>query len=69
MKEVLVIEATREGYSPKQVKDTVTVSELMEILGGYNPDTEIYLSHDGGYTYGGIREDQFDLIPEKDEDY
>ena len=62
MKEVLVIKASREGYTPKQVRNTVTVAVLMEILGGYNPDTKVYLSHDGGYTYGGIREEHIGTI-------
>ena len=54
MKEVLKIEARREGYSFDQVERTMTVGELIEVLQNYDEDTPIYLSHDYGYTYGGI---------------
>lgn len=52
--EVLIILAEREGYSIDQVRRTMTVGELIEALQEYDEDTPIYLSHDSGYTYGGI---------------
>lgn len=61
MKEVLMLMAEREGYSVGQVRRTVTVGELMEILSEYDEETPIYLSHDSGYTYGGITEGRFEI--------
>lgn len=51
-----VIEAGRDGYSPKQVVDyTMTVEELTEYLNNeFEPQTPIILSFDHGYTYGAI---------------
>lgn len=60
MKEVLKIEARREGYSFDQVGRTMTVGELIEVLQNYDEDTPIYLSHDNGYTYGGITQGRID---------
>ena len=45
MKEIVYINANREGYGIDQVRHTMTVGELIA-----------YLEHDGGYTYGGITE-------------
>lgn len=55
----VIIEAAREGYSPEQVRNTMTVKELIEILSDYDEDAKVYLSHDNGYTYGGIRYGSF----------
>lgn len=68
MKEILILDAEREGYSVGQIKRTVTVGELIEILSEYDEDTPIYLSHDRGYTYGGIRESRFHVEEQEDED-
>lgn len=68
MKEILILDAEREGYSVKQINRTVTVGELIGILTGYDEDTPIYLSHDRGYTYGGIRESRFHIEKPEDED-
>lgn len=58
MKKILFINANREGYTPEQVRETMTVGELAEVfrdLATYNgEDMEVYLRHDGGFTYGGI---------------
>ena len=69
MKEVLIIAANREGYSIDQVRKTMTAGELREFLEGYDDDTPIYLSHDNGYTYGGIRECEIEEreVDEEDE--
>lgn len=32
----VIIEASREGYSPEQVRNTMTVKELIEILSEYD---------------------------------
>ena len=51
-----MIEASRDGYSLDQITDTLTVQELIDILSEYDPNSKVYLSHDNGYTYGGIRQ-------------
>lgn len=55
---VLFIDAERAGYEPNQVEETMTVGELAEtfahIARTCGEDMEVYLRHDGGYTYGGI---------------
>ena len=55
----LFINANRAGYSPDQVRRTMTVAELIAALEEFDPDSPVYLKHDGGYTYGGIT--PFDL--------
>lgn len=58
MKEILFINAERTGYAPEQVRETMTVGELAEVFTNlaehHGEDMEVYLRHDGGYTYGGI---------------
>ena len=55
---VVFIDAERSGYEPGQVYETMTVGELANVLdriaNEYGEDTQVYLRHDGGYTYGGI---------------
>ena len=53
-KTVLVLEVSREGYTTDQVPNTATIGELISALEQYDDDTLIYVSHDKGYTYGGI---------------
>ena len=51
----LRIEAHRQAYSPSDLKGkTCTVAELRKILEDYPDDLPVVLSHDGGYTYGGL---------------
>ena len=54
MKEIVLIEANREGYAPSQIRRTFTVGQLIEALEEYDPETEVLISNDAGYTYGGI---------------
>ena len=61
MKQALILEARREGYALSQIWATMTAGELIELLQQYDEDCPVYLSHDNGYTYGGIREDDFTL--------
>ena len=65
MKNVVYITAMREGYSIDQVRHTMTVRELIDFLYEFPEDAPIYLSHDRGYTYGGIIEQRF-FMPEED---
>ena len=53
-KPVVFIEADREGYAPSQINSTMTVGELIDYLQQFNEDAQVFLSHDNGYTYGGI---------------
>ena len=74
-KEVLIIEANREGYSIEQAENertAITVVELMRLLEDFDEDTKIYISNDRGYTYGSvteyrIREDWIESEEEEDE--
>ena len=50
----LFINAHRAGYSPEQIRNTMTVGELIAVLEEFDADTPVFLKHDGGYTYGGI---------------
>jgi len=56
----LKIHVHRTDYSPKQVKRTMTVGELIEQLQQYDEDTRVYTSHDNGYTFGGITPSDFE---------
>lgn len=58
-KEVLIIEANREGYSIEQAENertAITVGELISLLEDFDEDTKIYISNDRGYTYGSVTE-------------
>ena len=59
MKQVLYIDAQREGYAVGQIHSTMTVAEFMNYLEQFDEDTPVYLRHDGGYTYGGISWNSF----------
>ena len=58
-KNVVVIEAIRQGYAIDQVVNrTMTVGELIYLLESrFDEDQTIVFSHDGGYTYGALREE------------
>lgn len=55
----LFIDGRRNGYSPEQCGDTMTVSELMEYLEQFDEDTPVYIINDSGYTYGNIDSSSF----------
>lgn len=63
----LMIAAEREGYSTDQIRNTMTVGELIAYLEQFDEDEPVYLSHDRGYTYGGITEDRFEEIEDEEE--
>jgi hypothetical protein len=62
MRRALVFEAERTGYNIGQLfegnswNEPMTVGELMGILEDYDEDDVVVLSHDRGYTYGGLGE-------------
>ncbi len=55
----LIMEAERTGYAPDQIRRTMTVGELIDLLSQYDEDTPVYTSQDNGYTYGGINWNSF----------
>ena len=58
------IDSRRDGYSPSQCHDTMTVGELIDILSQYDEDQPVYIRNDNGYTYGNITERT--IIPSED---
>ena len=66
MNNVLFINGKRNGYSPEQCGRTLTVGELIDILQGYEPDMEVYLKNDNGYTYGSITD--YDVYEDEEEE-
>ena len=56
----ILIEGRRNGYSPEQCGRTMTVGELIEYLGQFDEDAEVFLNNDNGYTYGNISYDSFE---------
>ena len=54
MRHALVFNADRTGFGIDQVRNPMTVGELMEILEEWDEDTLVIMSHDSGYTYGSI---------------
>lgn len=64
----LIMNTTRSGYNPSQCYSTMTVGELIEFLQQYDPETKIYTAHDRKYTFGEIRESQFEEYYEDEED-
>lgn len=61
----LYIEGRRDGYSPTQIRETMTVGELMAYLEQFDEDTPVYIQNDNGYTYGSI---DFNSFEESEED-
>ena len=45
----------------------MTVGELIRYLEDFDEDTPVYLKHDNGYTYGGIRWNSFEDDVTEDE--
>ena len=71
-KQVIIIEAKREGYTIEQAeneREAITVGELMQMLEDFDEDTKVYISNDNGYTYGSVTEYRIreDWVDEDDE--
>lgn len=56
---MLILECKRNCYAAEDVRDTMSVGDLRDFLMDFNPDDLVVLSHDNGYTFGGIRKDDF----------
>ena len=63
----LEIGTVREGYTPDQCNDTMTVKELRSLLEDFDDDLPIYLSYDNGYTYGSLTEQAIDTADYDDD--
>lgn len=57
----LIIIANKDSYSTDDIYNTMTVGDLRSFLYDMEDDTPIYLSFDGGYTYGALRDDRMDI--------
>lgn len=57
----LIIIANKDSYSTDDIYNTMTVGDLKSFLNDVEDDTPIYLSFDGGYTYGALRDDRMDV--------
>ena len=64
----LIMEAERACYGIDQIRNTMTVGELIAFLSDYDEDMPIYTSQDNGYTYGGIGYDNFREEEAEEED-
>ena len=64
----LFLEANRDGYSPRQCGETLTVAELTAWLENFPDEMPIFLRHDNGFTYGAITEDSFQERTVKEDD-
>ena len=60
MKRAIYIEGRRDGYSPDQCSNTMTVGELKEFLEQFNDENKVFIINDKGYTYGSITCDSFE---------
>lgn len=71
MKNYIKINAKRQAYGVEDIIDrTMTVGDLVHFLmENYDEDTPIILSHDNGYTYGGIREEDIEETPVSGDGY
>lgn len=52
--QIVFIETCREGYDISQIRNTMTVGDMIEFLRCFDEDAKIYLDNDNGYTYGSI---------------
>lgn len=68
MKTFLIIEATREAYSLKDLRRTMTVGEMIEYLQQFDEETPIVISNDSGYIYGTITAYNFNELELEEED-
>ena len=60
MKRAIFIDGRRDGYSPAQCGNTMTVGELKEFLEQFNDEDEVFLMNNNGYTYGSITDSSFE---------
>lgn len=63
------IEVSRTAYSPRQLSeyDSCTIAQLREWCDDFSDDTVVILSHDDGYTFGGLPIDTAEIGDTDDE--
>lgn len=75
MNKILFIDGRRDGYAPEQCYNSMTVSQLINVLEDVlsdNGDIPVYLKNDNGYTYGSIDYSSFETAnytDKKNEEY
>ena len=69
----VIINAKREGYGTDQVRSTMTVGELIELLEECDPEAQVFIGNDrkdyGWYTYGGVTRYDVEEEEEEEEEY
>ena len=55
----IIIKSHRDGYRISQVENTMTVGQLISYLQNFNENDKLYVSHDGGFMYSGVYEEDF----------
>ena len=59
----LKIDGRRDAYTARDViGKTITVVELMDVLGQFGEDTPVLLDNDNCYTFGEISSLRIDLV-------
>lgn len=66
--ERVIIRANNEGYTPAQIRETMTVEELIGYLEQFDLNSHVYLSFDDGYTFGGLKPQDIDSEEVTDEE-
>lgn len=75
MKEAVVFEAPRTGYSISQLFEgyswnkPMTVGQLIGILEDFDDDAYVVISHDNGYTFGGLNEPHYYTQDDEEDDF
>ena len=68
----IIINANREGYGTDQIRNTMTVGELIDALSEYDENTPVFIGNDrkdyGWYTYGGITMQDIENTEQEDEE-
>ena len=54
MKCSIYLNTNRIAYSPDQIKNTLTVQDIIDIFSEFEPEAKVYFRNDDGYTYGNI---------------
>lgn len=67
MRQAIIFEAPRTGYTIDQVESPMTIGELKLYLEDFEDDDLFILSHDGGYTYGSVSSRQCMVAEEHDD--
>jgi hypothetical protein len=68
MSSKVIIEARRETYDMDAIGCSMTVGDLIKLLSEFDENAEVVLSHDNGYTFGGIYTSDFSEVYDVEED-